>query len=196
METNLKWKENEVSLSDSGQFHLAWNDLDIPETHIDLNVELKSHLPLVEEIMEEKRHCMMNVKNVSIHHDQWKVVKTLFEVRDEVSGEVYSFVGKLGILEDDCILGYLPSKIWVEGGDEGEIETFRFLFYINDSLPDQLRPFKEKTYVLWNLIKSNHTLLYDLNTRLFMDQIKTDIGWIYVMVFDEANYKLIVDDGI
>ena len=144
--------------------------------------EYQSNLPSVEEVMEEKRRKLMNVKVRSVPDYEWKKVRSLLEYGD--GEDVYVNICQISGEE----AGYIPSKVWYDNG-------FKLLFYMNDSMPDEIRPFSDETYLMYFKLEVDKVLKYDIDIRMFMDQIMTDIGMVYFCVFGKSNYKLIIGEG-
>lgn len=166
-----------------------------------LQFDTQSLLPLPDEILKEKRQRMMRVEIVNIKHSSGECVKTFFELRNNITGEfIGSLYGAVCEIDDSRVIGYLPSKIWYE--DISSIVkpldcalggVFNLLYYVNDTLPVGIKPFSDKMYLFWSYLDPLETLMYDIDIRMFMDQIKFKDDMVYIMIFDEANYKLIVD---
>ncbi len=149
--------------------------------------DTQSHLPNMLEIIAKQREGKMRVENLVIGKHEWKDVVTKMDTENKDTYETWPLSARMCEITNESVLGYVPSKIFNTGWDE-----FLLMFYINDTLPEAVRAFKKKTYMMWAPICKHESLLYDVNARMFMDQIKTETGLIYVFLFDEDNYDLIV----
>lgn len=142
-----------------------------------------SNLPDPDEIRREIR---MTIKQVIVADNPYETVRIAF---DEVVGEdrVPSLV-KLYKLEDADIVGYLPSKALInEWGD------LVLIFYVSPSLPDRARPFAGgPVYVCVLDVDHRTPIEYDGELRCFVDQISSEHGIKYVIMFGEKQYDQIV----
>ncbi|MCK9371195.1 hypothetical protein M0R04_14885 [Candidatus Dojkabacteria bacterium] len=150
---------------------------------------LNTHFQIHEEELINPYAGKMRVENVTLDSSAWTVVTTKLETEDKMTGKVWPLKAQLCEITESRVLGYIPSKTLNTGWNE-----FMMMFYINETLPDAARPFKKKMYAMWAPLYEYETLLYDINTRLFMDQIETNDGFVYFFIFGEDEYDSIIAD--
>jgi hypothetical protein len=150
-------------------------------------VERISNLPNMARIVTNQREGRMRIANVSITSDMWGTVTTRMDTENKDTLELWPLQARICEIDGEGIQGAIPSKIFAHGWDE-----FTLVYYINDSLPPAVRPFKGKTYMMWAYLCKHESLLYNTQATLFIDQINTDHGLIYVFIFDETNHNLLV----
>ena len=92
-------------------------------------------------------------------------------------------------ITNEKVLGYLPSRVWYDGG-------ISLLYYISEALPDQARPFGDKPVYCFYIPIGTKPIEYDANWRVFIDQVKTDSGMLLVVMFNESEHKNIVNKVI
>jgi hypothetical protein len=147
----------------------------------------KSGLPPLQEVVEQVTMRIITVNTNSMP----KVVKeTTLTVTNE-RGHKSNVVAPIIEITDSRVQGFMPSKIWWNDSDD----SFDILFYVNNSLPKAVRPFKDKMYLM-SFYPQSMTVEYDVNVRLFLDQIKTNAGMAFVVMFGDESYKsLVIEKG-
>jgi hypothetical protein len=144
-------------------------------------IDQKSFLPRSEEVLEEIKANMMRVEVISLYMDDSELVLSAFKL--DVDGIEEDCYVKILEIDDKRVRGYIPSKVWYD--KDGYINV---LYYVSGGLPEAVRPFKGKTYLMWRYMELDKTLVYDGNIRMFMDQIMGYDGrMMYVWVFDEGS---------
>lgn len=145
---------------------------------------MKSILPPVGEV---KAAQSMRIYRTTIDKFKYTQVKTHIEFVDETTGERTNASPNVYRIDDEKILGYMPSKIWHHEG------TFNLLFYTSPMMPDTARPFgNAPCYAFTLFVRDGTSVEYDWQTRIFIDQIPTIIGMAYVFIFAEADAKSIM----
>ncbi len=129
----------------------------------------------------------MRVENLVIASHEWAKLTTNLEIEDKGTGKIWPLKAMVCEITDKRVLGYIPSKTFNVGWNE-----FMLMFYINETLPDAVRPFKKRMFAMWAQLDYEEALLYDINIRLFMDQVKTDTGFVYFFIFGEDEYDSII----
>lgn len=146
-------------------------------------MERSSALPPIDEVREQST---MQIITVSTKPFRRETVKTSLCVVSE-GGKRSNVVSSLITFDDKRVKGYMPSKVWWNDRDE----CFDVLFYVNSSLPKSVRPFKDNTYLLYVYPQYGQTLEYDVNIRVFIDQVKTNVGMAHVFMFGDESYHAI-----
>jgi hypothetical protein len=145
----------------------------------------KSKLPPLEQVREETTMRIITVNTFSYP-------KTLMKtsMRQTGSRGAESVITAQVIkLTDPRIQGFMPSKVWWDDINR----SFDILFYVNTTLPKAVRPFKDNTYFMY-FYPSGYVVEYDATMRVFIDQIKTNIGMAYVFMFGDETYNDIIND--
>jgi hypothetical protein len=146
---------------------------------------MESLLPSVDEMMEELVRDKMRVICVDLVDMEWVGVETKFDY--EVGGKVGEVGGLLCNLDRyPMVSGYIPSKVYWSGG------SFKLVYYANDSLPDGVKPFSGRTYIMESELYVGGELRYDLGIRMFMDQINKGGEWVNVFIFDSGSFSDII----
>ena len=159
--------------------------------------EQQSILPSVEEVREEQTMKIITVSTLGLERERVKTTLTRTNKSLEISS-VPIFTTLIRI-DDEQVKEYMPSKVWCD--DSLDIEdmgarNFNILFYVNSTMPKIVRPFKTNTYFMYFVPERGDIIEYDVNIRLFMDQVHTKhAGLIYVVMFGEDEYAQIVDKG-
>lgn len=154
-----------------------------------------SGMPPIEEIREAQT---MRIYTVNTSPFERKIVETtLIAANPNKVHKRRPIVATLIKLEDDRVKEYMPSKVWgnpVTSTAFSQSPTnFDVLFYVNASMPQTVRPFKENTYLLFFVPESEDVIEYDVNLRIFMDQVPVDgLGMTYVIMFGEETYKELI----
>lgn len=144
-----------------------------------------SALPSVVEMEEEFSRNKMNVICVDLVGVEWVDVGTKFDYEDGYGGgEVLGRMCHLDGYEE--VGGYIPSKVFWSNG------SLKLVYYTNDSLPDAVKPFKGRTYIMVSDLVIGGRLKYDLGVRMFMDQIKREDDWVNVFIFDSGSFHDII----
>lgn len=155
-----------------------------------------SNMPDPEIIKEEIEMQRMRVTTISILPCRWKVVETNFDISYGMNPTTVPFRAEICELDEEEVRGYLPSKVWWEKvvGDKSAREhgTFKLLYYVNEQMPQTVRPFGGKIYAMKAYV-SDGSLYYDSAIRMFVDQIMTDGGMVYFFIFDELTMKEILN---
>jgi hypothetical protein len=137
--------------------------------------------PINEDLVDEIKANMMRVEVISLYMDDSELVLSAFKL--DVDGIEEDCYVKILEIDDKRVRGYIPSKVWYD--KDGYINV---LYYVSGGLPEAVRPFKGKTYLMWRYMELDKTLVYDGNIRMFMDQIMGYDGrMMYVWVFDEGS---------
>ena len=145
---------------------------------------MKSVLPPAEEI---KFHNTMKMVRVKLSDLPSREVTFKMEGVNTKSGERFSLCAPLHEIGDQHIAqGYLPSKVWWRPEDD----DVHFLFYVQESMPHEARPFGTgKSYISAMYIGDNTTVEYEVGLHIFIDQVQTPDGTLYVFMFGEKEYK-------
>jgi hypothetical protein len=156
----------------------------------------QSILPGVEQVRDEQT---MKIITVSTSGLKRQFVKTTLEISlpnaspNEPPVPLYAYLVKL---DDNRIKEYMPSKVWYDPSEKtglGTLHNFNILFYVNKTMPQTVRPFKENTYVMFFVPQKGEVIEYNCNIRLFMDQVLTEEGEMaFVIMFGEEEYGQIV----
>lgn len=147
---------------------------------------MKSALPPIEEI---KKHNTMKMVRVKLSNLPSREVTFTIEGVNEESGEHFPIVVPLHEIDDHIARGYLPSKVWWRPEDD----DVHFLFYVQESMPLETRPFGTgKSYIAAMYVSDSCTLEYEVGLRIFIDQVQTSNGTLYVFMFGEDEYKNVV----
>lgn len=128
----------------------------------------------------------MKMERIIVQNFPFEKRETLVDIISR-SGTSTRAIVNLYNVDDDRTRGYLPSKVWkVDGSTE-------MVFYCTPSLPAGARPFGEgPMYVFELLVGSQVTVEYDVEARLFVDQVVTPNGVWYVFVFGEDQLGKII----
>lgn len=122
--------------------------------------------------------CDFPYNNVKTHLD---LVDERTKKRSTVSANIYR-------IDDPKALGYMPSKIW-----HTDAEGFNLLFYTSPMMPDTARPFgNAPCYAFTLFVRDGTSVEYDWQTRIFIDQIPTNVGMAYMFIFAEVDAKSIM----
>lgn len=144
---------------------------------------MKSALPPAEEI---KYHNTMKMVRVKLSDLPSRDVTFKLEGVDAKTGERFSLSAPLHEIDDHIVRGYLPSKVWWRPEDD----DVHFLFYVQESMPHEVRPFGTgKSYISAMYIGDHCTIEYEVGLHIFIDQVQTSEGTLYVFMFGEKEYK-------
>lgn len=148
------------------------------------NMVRESNLPSAEQIRAER--TMRIERRVLSQYDN-ELVKLHFDAVN-VRGDKRAVICKMSTIDDDHIRGLLPSKCWID--DDGELHI---VWYSTDGFPVAARAFGSgRTYVAKFIVDDYTTIEYDVQTRVFIDQVLDSRGkcWYVIMfgdnVFDEV----------
>lgn len=145
---------------------------------------MKSLLPSANEVQTAQ---MMRIYRTTLDKFKYKQVKTKFDFVVEQTQKRVPVSANIYKIDDPNSLGYMPSKIWHHDG------TFNLLFYTSPMMPDTARPFgNAPCYAFTLFVRDGTSIEYDWQTRIFIDQIPTNIGMAYMFIFAEADAKAIM----
>lgn len=147
---------------------------------------MKSAMPPAEEIkfLNTMKMVRMKLSDVPARDVTFK-----FEGVNESTGERFSISAPLHVIDDHVVQGYLPSKVWWRPEDD----DVHFLFYVQESMPLTSRPFGTgKSYISAIYIGDTTTIEYEVGLHIFIDQVQTSAGTLYVFMFGEKEYKNVV----
>lgn len=144
---------------------------------------MKSALPSTEYIKARNTMKMVRVKlsELPYHNGTLKFDSVNGEsgVRTPLAAPIYE-------IGDHIARGYLPSKVWWRLDDD----DVHFLFYVQESMPYESRPFGTgKSYISAMYISDNCTIEYEVGLHIFIDQVQTSTGTLYVFMFGEKEYN-------
>jgi hypothetical protein len=148
-------------------------------------MEMESVLPSFDELGEELRNSKMRVVCIDLVDVQWVKVETKFDYeKGEGRGEVGGLLCNLDGYGE--VSGYIPSKVfWLNG-------SLKLVYYVNVSLPEGVKPFSGRTYILISDMVIGGSFLYDVGVRMFMDQVRREIDWVNVIIFDSESFSDII----
>lgn len=138
---------------------------------------------------DELPKLTMKIKQVIVSECPFKhVVTKLNWLNTDPTWPARSVRADLRTLDDPDLKGLMPSRVWHDS-----IHGLMFAFYTSPSIPVQGRPFQDgPTYILVLEPGSADILEYDLETRLFIDQVPTPDGIKYVILFGQEQYDKVV----
>lgn len=147
---------------------------------------METGLPSMEESVNLYK---MRIEGIWLKDYECNRVQTTFDVQQSPA-DVSPLYMELYEISEPRIQGYMPSKIMYDARREDLACTF----YCNDTLPDRVRPFgTDPMYVgVYYPDDVRDTVLYDIECRLFVDQVVTGSGIAYVFVFGQETYEKIV----
>lgn len=143
---------------------------------------MKSALPPIEETKAHNTMKMVRVKlsELPSHNGTFKL-----DAVDEDSGVRTPLVAPIYEIGDHLARGYLPSKVWWRPEDD----DVHFLFYVQESMPYESRPFGTgKSYISAMYVGDRCTIEYEVGLHIFIDQVQTSTGTLYVFMFGEKEY--------
>ena len=145
---------------------------------------MKSLLPSTDDIQAAQS---MRIYRTTLDKFKYKQVKTKFDFVVEQTQKRIPVSANIYKIDDPKSLGYMPSKIWHHDG------TFNLLFYTSPMMPDTARPFgNAPCYAFTLFVRDGTSIEYDWQTRIFIDQIPTNVGMAYMFIFAEADAKSIM----
>lgn len=145
---------------------------------------MKSLLPSQEAVNTAQMMCIYRTRLGLFKHNN---VKTNIELVDTQTGRRSYASPNVYRIDDPKVIGYMPSKMWHD--DNG----FNMLFYTNPAMPDAARPFgTNPCYAFTLYVREGTSVEYDWQTRIFIDQIPTNVGMAYMFIFAEADAKSIM----
>lgn len=145
---------------------------------------MKSLLPSQGDVCASQ---MMRIYRTQLNKYKYNNIKTNIELVDETSGKRSTASPNVYRIDDEKILGYMPSKIW------HDTDGFNLLYYTSPALPHTARPFGDKPcYAFTLFVRYGTSVEYDWQTRIFIDQIPTKVGMAYVFMFSEADAKTVM----
>jgi len=145
---------------------------------------MKSILPTASEVLANQS---MRIYRTTLDKFKYKQVKTKFDFVDEQTQKRTPVSANIYKIDDPKSLGYMPSKIWHHDG------AFNLLFYTSPTMPDTARPFgNAPCYAFTLFVRDGTSVEYDWQTRIFIDQIPTNIGMAYMFIFAEVDAKSIM----
>lgn len=152
-------------------------------------VPLTSSMPPIEQV---KDLYTMKMERIVVEDYPWKQCDTHIDIRVRGSGEVRAVVD-LYTVSEPRVQGYLPSKVWMSRTRDLSHVT-EMVFYCNPTLPDGARPFGDGPMYCWMMaVSSDMTVEYDVEARVFVDQVVFEGAVWYVFVCGEDQLgKLIV----
>lgn len=146
---------------------------------------MKSLLPSTDEIQAVQK---MRIYRTLLNTFKYNNVKTNIELVDEQTGKRTTASPNIYRIDDPKALGYMPSKIW-----HTDAEGFNLLFYTSPMMPDTARPFgNAPCYAFTLFVRDGTSVEYDWQTRIFIDQIPTNVGMAYMFIFAEVDAKSIM----
>ncbi|TFG98712.1 hypothetical protein E4H12_05285 [Candidatus Thorarchaeota archaeon] len=154
--------------------------------------EQKSVLPPIEEVREAS-----TMKVVTVNTKQFE--KTLVETALRAihpDGTSDPLIANIMTIADERVKGFMPSKVWADLHPQHNwTGDFNVLYYVNPILPQAVKPFQDNTYLLYFHHNPNDVIEYDINLRIFMDQVPTHKGNVFVIMFgDETAGEIVVKD--
>lgn len=91
-------------------------------------------------------------------------------------------------IDDPELTGLMPSRAWFD-----PTEGLMLAFYTSSTIPIQGRPFGDgPTYVTIVEPNPSQVLEYDMNVRLFIDQIPSSNGIAFVILFGQQQYDQLI----
>ncbi len=150
---------------------------------------MKSALPPIEEIKAHNTMKMVRVKlsDLPSHNGTFK-----FDGVDQESGVRFPLIAPIYEIDDHIVRGFLPSKVWWRPEDD----DVHFLFYVQGNMSHDARPFGTgKSYISAMYIGDRCTIEYEVGLHIFIDQVQTSTGTLYVFMFGEKEYKNAVMDS-
>jgi hypothetical protein len=140
--------------------------------------ELKSSLPF-DEVKEALRQNTVTITSVSLSDYKMRKVLTNIDRGDEpLSVSLYT-------MDNEKVRGYMPSKVWWDGG-------INMLYYTSPTMPVAARPFGDAPVYCFTTSLTGQDITYDANWRVFIDQIITPTGVLLMVMFDEETYRDII----
>lgn len=145
--------------------------------------------------VEEARNIYnMRIEGIVLN-DYWTEsdVESSFDVQT-LTGDVTPAMFKLYKVDEDRVRGYMPSKILYDP----MLDSLVCTFYCNDTLPDRVRPFGTDAMYIAEYTPSSvtDTLMYNIEYRLFVDQVMTPSGIKYVFVFGQQTYEQVFGTNV
>ena len=150
---------------------------------------MKSALPPIEEVRAHNVMKMVRLKlsELPYHNGTFK-----FDGVDRESGTRFPLIAPIYEIDDHIVKGFLPSKSWWRPEDD----DVHLLFYVQESMPIEVRPFGTgKSYISAMYIGDHTTIEYEVGLHIFIDQVQTQTGTLYVFMFGEKEYKSVVMDS-
>lgn len=128
----------------------------------------------------------MRIYRVALNSFESQVRETSIDMVNDETGMASTVVASVYKVDDLTINGFMPSKVWYDGG-------FQLLYYVSPSLPDRARPFGyDPCYVFSVCVPDGESIVYDWNISLFIDQIMTSNGMLYLFICSEAELPKIL----
>ena len=148
----------------------------------------QSGLPPLEDIREEQTMRIYTITTDKFERIQ--VETTLMVSHPDKAPR--PLVATVIMIDDDRVKEYMPSKVWATASPFDR-PVFKVLYYINTSLPQAVKPFKDNTYLMYFIPDDDEVIEYDVNVRMFMDQVAVPgHGMVYVLMFGNESYDDIV----
>lgn len=153
--------------------------------------ELVSGMPPIEEVREANT---MKIITVNTYHFEQTLVETALRTVHP-DGTSDPLIANIMTISDERVKGFMPSKVWTNPKESIGLPPFNILYYVNSALPQAVKPFKDNTYLMYFRPKPEDVIEYDINLRIFMDQIQTNMGTVFVAMFgDEVAGEIVVKD--
>jgi hypothetical protein len=143
--------------------------------------DLKSTLPPPEE-MKALQTMTVTTKKLADFTSK-KVKVNFFTDGEPVTAALYE-------IDDPKIVGYMPSKMWWSN------DGLYMLYYTCQGMPAAARPFGDKPVYCFCFLYENREVEYDANWRVFLDQINTPGGMLFVAMFGNDLYNEIVKEEV
>lgn len=146
----------------------------------------ESSLPSPEEVRAHNTMRMIRVRLTDLPYEN---VVTKLDCAFEGIEARMPMLLMLHEVDDHPVRGFLPSKVWWRKEDN----DLHFLFYVQPNMPAEARPFGTgKSYIGATYIDPTCTVEYEVGLRVFIDQVQTDEGTLYVFMFGENEYDNVV----
>lgn len=92
-------------------------------------------------------------------------------------------------VDNESTLGYIPTKCWYDHANAAIV----LLYYISSALPNAARPFGNKPCYIYTVKTTDYLVVeYDAETRIFIDQVATDEGMMYMFIFGEDDMQKVL----
>lgn len=139
-------------------------------------------MPDVGELQEQ---YTMRIERLIVNDYPSEYVETLIECVAVGGSRGFQSLN-MWTVNEPRVQGYLPSKVWLTDTSYGQ-HVIDMSFYCNSTLPATARPFGDgPMYVIELEVGSGVRVEYDVEARVFVDQLATNGGKIwYVFVFGE-----------